>query len=222
MFSKFTEEHHVSSPLTAQPALPPPGLSVDACDDDDAQRVVCGDRARFKVIITEEYEQADYSRTQLTLMNKAADLMAGRAPAKRGRGVKVEKVGGGDAQSAICIEDFDDISYSKAQLSAMNKADIVAGRREAGAKRPRQVKKITKGRIVMDDGNIFEKSRSPCSTPEAAAGKRRKRLQKPGEINVAEVQQFSREAAGVVMGVTADGTPIGLRVQDPDEELEMV
>ena len=53
------------------------------------------------------------------------------------------------------------------------------------------------------------------------AGKRR-RLRKPSEINVAEVQQFSREAAGVVMGVTADGTPIGLRVQDPDEELEMV
>ena len=52
----------------------------------------CLQRQGFKVIITEEYEQADYSRTQLTLMNKAAELMTGRAPAKRGRGLKVEKI----------------------------------------------------------------------------------------------------------------------------------
>ena len=37
------------------------------------------DAARFKVIITEEYEQADYSKSQLTRMNKAADRMAGLA-----------------------------------------------------------------------------------------------------------------------------------------------
>ena len=85
---------------------------------------------------------------------------------------------------------------------------------EPAAKRPRQVKKITKGRILMDDGEIFMKAGSPCSTPELAPKKRRTRLRQGG-INVAEVQQFSREAAGVIMGGTQDGTPIGLRVQDP-------
>ena len=83
-----------------------------------------------------------------------------------------------------------------------------------------KVKKITKGRIIMEDGKVFAKIGSPCSTPEPAAAKRR-RLRKGSEINVAAVQKFSREHAGVIMGVTAEGTPIGLRVQDPDEELEM-
>ena len=83
----------------------------------------CLRRQGFKVIITEEYEQADYSRTQLTLMNKAAELMTGRAPAKRGRGVKVEK--------------------------------------------------ITKGRILMDDGKVFVKSRSPVSRRPSAAARSR-------------------------------------------------
>ena len=71
------------------------------------------------------------------------------------------------------------------------------------------------------------KSCSPFSTPGSW---QRCCLQKGSEIDiaavceayqkVAAVQPSSREDAGVIMGVTAEGTPIGLRV-DPDEELEM-
>ena len=119
------------------------------------------DAARFKVIITEEYEQADYSKSQLTMMNKAADRMAGLAPAKPGRRMKVEK--------------------------------------------------ISKGRIIMSGGDVFVKS-SPASTPK------RRRLQKGG-VDVAAVREHSREEAGIIMGVTADGMPMGLSVQqDPESD----
>ena len=43
------------------------------------------------------------------------------------------------------------------------------------------MEKIAKGRIVMDDGKVFVKSRSPVSMPK------RRRLQKGSEINVAAV-----------------------------------
>ena len=70
-----------------------------------------------------------------------------------------------------------------------------------------------KGRIVMDDGNVFVKSRSPFSRPGSW---QRCCLQKGSEIDiaavceayqkVAAVQPSSRKDAGVIMGVTAEGT----------------
>ena len=59
---------------------------------------------------------------------------------------------------------------------------------------------------------------SPASTPK------RRCLQKGG-VDVAAVREYSREEAGIIMGVTADGMPMGLSVQqDPesdDDELEL-
>ena len=43
---------------------------------------------------------------------------------------------------------------------------------------------------------------------------------RPYAKHIKKSRPSSREDAGVIMGVTAEGTPIGLRV-DPDEELEM-
>ena len=57
---------------------------------------------------------------------------------------------------------------------------------------------------VPSPSKVFVKSRSPVSTP-----KRRR-----------PVQKYSREDAGVIMGITADGAPIGIRensIQNPPE-----